>query len=528
MRSKRPRQTIEIPLPKATANHVRCAVYTRKSTEEGLEQDFNSLDAQREAAEAYIASQRHEGWSLISERFDDGGYTGANMDRPALSKLLTAVETRKVDCVVVYKVDRLSRSLLDFAKLMETFDRCGVSFVSVTQQFNTTSSLGRLTLNILLSFAQFERELISERTRDKMSAARKRGKWVGGHPVLGYDIDPNGGRLVVNIGEARQVTEIFDLYLRHHSLMPVVHELERLGWRTKQWKTEAGRERGGKPFIKKSVYMLLTNPLYTGFVNHKGKLYAGEHEALVDEATWNLVQSNLHHNGHTNGGGNKNKYGALLRGLLFCTPCGAPMVHTYTAREPKLYRYYVCYNAQQKGWKSCETKSVSAPVIETAVLDSIRALGRDGKLRSQVVAGVEADDRSQRSRIEAEQEELHKKLQKLNGDLTRQAADKKSDSAARFDRIAGLQQEIEAVERKLAELAVNMKAAEVAASDPEDIQRTIERFEPVWESLTTREREKLIRTLITKVGYDGRTGKVTIGFRHTQGRDLCHASTNNQ
>jgi len=430
--------------------------------------------------------------------------------------------------VVVYKVDRLSRSLLDFARLMESFDRCGVSFVSVTQQFNTTSSLGRLTLNILLSFAQFERELISERTRDKMSAARRKGKWVGGHPVLGYDIDPNGGRLVVNSAEGQQVKEIFDLYLRHNTLMPVVHELERLGWHTKQWKTEAGRERGGKPFIKKAVYMLLTNPLYTGFVNHKGKLYHGEHEALVDEATWNLVQSNLHHNGHTNGGGNKNKYGALLRGLLFCVPCGAPMVHTYTARGPKVHRYYVCYNAQQRGWKSCETKSVSAPGIETAVLDSIRALGRDGKLRAQVVAGVEADDRARRAQVEAEQEELRKKLQGLNGDLARQAADKKSGSAARFDRIAGLQQEIEAVERNLIALAVKMKATEDAAADPGDIRRTLERFEPVWESLTTREREKLIRTLVTKVGYDGRTGKVTIGFRHAEEKDLCHGSTNTQ
>ena len=204
------------------------------------------------------------------------------------------------------------------------------------------------------------------------------------------------------------------------------------------------------------------------------------------------------------------------------------MIHTYTAREPTLYRYYVCYNAQQKGWKSCETKSVSAPVIETAVLDSIRALGRDGKLRAQVVAGVEADDRSRRAQIEAEQEELRKKLHKLNGDLARQAADKKSDSAGRFDRIAGLRQEIEAVERKLAELAADMKAAEEAAADPEDIQRTLERFEPVWESLTTHEREKLIRTLVNKVGYDGRTGKVIIGFRHAQGRDLCHVSTNNE
>jgi site-specific DNA recombinase len=273
---------------------------------------------------------------------------------------------------------------------------------------------------------------------------------------------------------------------------------------------------------------LRTNPLYTGFVNHKGKLYQGEHEAVVDEATWNLVQSNLHHNGHTNGGGNKNKYGALLRGLLFCSPCAAPMVHTYTAREPKLYRYYVCYNAQQKGWKSCETKSVSAPGIETAVLDSIRALGGDAKLRGQVVAGVEADDRARRAKIQAEQGELREKLQKPNADLSRQAADKKSGSAVRFDRIASLQLEIESVERKLTELAVNMKAVEDAAADPQDIQRTLERFEPVWESLTTREREKLVRTLVTKVGYDGRTGRVTIGFRHAQGRDLCHTTTNNQ
>jgi site-specific DNA recombinase len=184
---------------------VRCAIYTRKSTEEGLEQQFNSLDAQREASEAYIASQRHEGWTLIPGAYDDGGFTGANMDRPALQRLLADIDDGKVDCVVVYKVDRLSRSLLDFARIMETFDKRGASFVSVTQQFNTTASLGRLTFNILLSFAQFEREMIAERTRDKMSAARRKGKWVGGIPVLGYDVDARGGRLVVNPDEAKQV-----------------------------------------------------------------------------------------------------------------------------------------------------------------------------------------------------------------------------------------------------------------------------------------------------------------------------------
>src|SRR6202047_2679024 len=196
---------------------LRCAIYTRKSTEEGLEQQFNTLQAQREAAEAYIRSQHLSGWIALPNVFDDGGFTGANMDRPALRQLLAAIEERRVDCVVVYKVDRLSRSLLDFARLMALFDRYGVSFVSVTQEFNTTTSLGRLTLNILLSFAQFEREIISERTRDKLSAARRKGKWIGGWPVLGYDVDEKGGRLVVNAREAEQVREIFELYQTHRS-----------------------------------------------------------------------------------------------------------------------------------------------------------------------------------------------------------------------------------------------------------------------------------------------------------------------
>ena len=193
---------------KTDAPAVRCAVYTRKSTEEGLEQEFNSLDAQREAAEAYIASQRGVGWTCLPDRYDDGGYTGGNMDRPALKRLMADIEAERVDCIVVYKVDRLSRSLLDFAKLMETLEKHRVSFVSVTQQFNTTSSMGRLTLNILLSFAQFEREIISERTRDKIAAARRKGKWSGGRPILGYDVDPRGGRLMVNEEEAARARAI--------------------------------------------------------------------------------------------------------------------------------------------------------------------------------------------------------------------------------------------------------------------------------------------------------------------------------
>ena len=254
MRSGNGRRGVAAAAEPASARAIRCAVYTRKSTEEGLQQEFNSLDAQREAGEAFIAAQKHEGWQVVPEHFDDGGYTGGNMDRPAIQRLLAAVESRAVDCVVVYKVDRLSRSLMDFARIVEVFDRNGVSFVSVTQQFNTTTSLGRLTLNILLSFAQFEREIISERTRDKMSAARRKGKWIGGHPVLGYDIDPKGGRLVVNPEEAERVRTLFSLYLELGSLLPVLQEAQRRGLLTKRWTTEDGKVRGGQRINKGTLH----------------------------------------------------------------------------------------------------------------------------------------------------------------------------------------------------------------------------------------------------------------------------------
>src|SRR5262245_9597941 len=222
---------------------MRCAVYTRKSTEEGLEQEFNSLDAQREAALAYIASQRHDGWLASSARYDDGGYTGANLERPALQRLLADLAAGHIDVVLVHKVDRLSRSLLDFARLMEIFDKHQVAFVAVTQHFNSATSMGRLVLNILLSFAQFERELIAERTRDKIAAARRKGKWAGGHPVLGYDVDPRGFKLVVNPAEAERVRAIFQLYLQEKSLRAVVNALHQRGWRTKQWTTRKGHRR---------------------------------------------------------------------------------------------------------------------------------------------------------------------------------------------------------------------------------------------------------------------------------------------
>jgi site-specific DNA recombinase len=315
----------DVPLPA----RLRCAIYTRKSTEEGLEQEFNSLDAQREAAEAFILSQRREGWIALPDLYDDGGFTGANMDRPALTRLLGAVEAGELDCVVVYKVDRLSRSLLDFTRMLGVFEKHKVSFVAVTQQFNTSTSLGRLTLNILLSFAQFERELIGERTRDKMSAARRKGKWVGGCPVLGYDVDPGRGRLVVNEEEAKRVRAIFALFEKHGSVLPTLAEIERREWRLKSWTRKAGQFRAGGPFALNSLRRLLTNILYTGAIRHKGLAYPGEHAAILKPGTWERVQSLIAQPAAVARGKSRNKHLALLSGLLYCESCATRMVYSY-------------------------------------------------------------------------------------------------------------------------------------------------------------------------------------------------------
>src|SRR5947208_405699 len=350
---------------------VRCAIYTRKSTEEGLEQEFNSLDAQREASEAYIACQKSEGWVCLATRYDDGGFTGGNTDRPALQRLLADIEAGQVDAIVVYKLDRFSRSLLDFAKMMETLDKHQVAFVSITQQFSTGTSMGRLVLNVLLSFAQFEREIIAERTRDKIAATRRKGKWTGGTPILGYDIDPQANRLVINAQEAERVRAIFALYLEQQALVPVVEELERRRWVNKRWLTKAGHERGGLGFTKTNLHRLLTNVSYAGRVRDKTEVHAGEHPAIVECETFERVQALLSRNGPGSGRA-RTPGGALLQGLLRCGPCGCSMTPAHTKRGHRRYRYYTCTNAQKRGWQACPSRSIPAAEMDKVVLAQIR------------------------------------------------------------------------------------------------------------------------------------------------------------
>lgn len=342
---------------------VRCAVYTRKSSEEGLDQEFNSLDAQREACEAYVASQRAEGWLLIPDYYDDGGYSGGTLERPGLKRLLADIEEGRVDVVVVYKIDRLSRSLMDFAKLVEAFERNNVTFVSVTQSFNTTTSMGRLTLNILLSFAQFEREVIGERIRDKFAASRKKGMWMGGYVPLGYRVESR--KLVVEERKAEIVGTIFERFLKVGSATVLARQLNAEGVTT----------RTGRPIDKGFLYKLLNNQTYIGMAVHKGATYPGEHDAIISRELWDKVHAIRRESPRTRANKTRRVEPALLRGLLF-GPNGLAMTPTHTRRKGKLYRYYVTTSVLKLGPETCPIRRVSAAEIEGAVIDQLRGLLR--------------------------------------------------------------------------------------------------------------------------------------------------------
>jgi len=317
---------------------VRCAIYTRKSSEEGLEKEFNSLLAQREACEAFITSQRHEGWVCLRAGYDDGGFSGATMGRPALQRLLADITAGQVDIVVVYKIDRLTRSLADFAKIVEILDARGASFVSVTQQFNTTTSMGRLTLNVLLSFAQFEREVIGERIRDKIAASKQKGMWMGGVPPLGYRVQDR--KLVLVDNEAELVRSIFRRYAELGSVRLLKAELEDQGRKSKSWTSAAGRVIGGKPFSRGALYLILQNRIYRGEIVHKGQSHPGVHPPIIDQPLWDAVQAQLTGNSGGRSAGTGTCQPSLLAGMLFDTD-GHRMTPSYAAKQGRRYRYYV-------------------------------------------------------------------------------------------------------------------------------------------------------------------------------------------
>ena len=489
---------------------VRCAVYARKSTEEGLQQEFNSLDAQREAGEAYIKSQAHEGWTLVEDQYDDGGFTGGNMERPALARLLADIHAGKIDCVVVYKVDRLSRSLLDFARMMETFEGHQVAFVSVTQQFNTSTSMGRLMLNVLLSFAQFEREVISERTRDKIAAARRKGKWSGGMPLLGYDVDPQTHKLVVNPAEAEQVRAIFELYLEKPGLLSAAEELNRRGWTSKRWTTRKGHARGGRPFNKASLYKLLTNVVYPGRIRYKSETHPGEHEAIVSPEVWQRVQIRLKNNVRGPETREAMRFGAVLKGLLRCASCGCSMSPTHAKKNGhKCYRYYVCVHAQQRGWKVCPTKSISAEPVERFVVEQLRALSAD----SDASARLRREDERRLEKVSRECESARRDLFRDEGAVGRLMKQLEANRQLGGKRLAALERELETA-RHTAGLARerlrHLETARVAQQEAVDSWRL---FDPEWETIESAAQSLILGRLVNHLEYDGPASRLRIRLK---------------
>ena len=396
------RARIEPAMP-ATTKKLRCAVYTRKSTDEGLEKEFNTLDAQRDACEAYITSQRAEGWMLVRDRYDDGGFSGGTLERPALQRLLRDIQADLVDVIVVYKIDRLSRSLMDFAKLVEVMDAHGVTFVSVTQSFNTTTSMGRLTLNILLSFAQFEREVIGERIRDKVAASKARGMWMGGKVPLGYDVRDR--KLVPNDQEAARVRRVFELFVETGSGIETVRRLQ----------AEGVMARSGRALDKGDVYKLLNLRTYIGEVTHKGSVYPGEHAGIVARDLWDRAHAILQVSPRTRAAQNRQHAPALLKGLIYGID-GRALSPTHCRKGGRLYRYYVAQRVL-KGDAADDgsiVRRVSAAEIEGAVIRQVRALLRQPEVvvGTWLAARKEATDLTEREVRDA----LHQ-LEPLWGEL---------------------------------------------------------------------------------------------------------------
>ncbi len=475
---------------------LRCAIYTRKSTDENLDSDFNSLDAQREAAELYIKSQAHEGWIVLEERYDDGAYSGATMERPALQRLIEDIERDRIDILIVYKLDRLSRSLVDFAKMIEFLEERNVTLVSVTQSINTKDSSGRLLLNILLSYAQFEREVSAERIRDKVAGAKRRGKWMGGPPPLGYDVDRPNKRLVINKSELPLVRHIFRRFLQLGSPMALIQELNTKGLTTKTWTTVKGKKRNGVPWNRSHIYYLLKNPIYIGRVRHKGQTYEGEHEAIIEKSLWDEVQRKLAESSQARGSASRRKTEALLSGLLRCGHCGSSMGITFTKKKNRTYRYYLCMKANKSGYGTCPVKSVAAGEMENAVLQQLRGIFRSPEIVAQTHRSIERMDKEHRKNLEEEKEQFEKELNVIRADAFKLLQNETSFARDELERLEVQRDELEiriqSVTKKLdyfREHSVTLK----------EVSRELSTLDNIWKHLFPSERERIVKLLIEDI-----------------------------
>jgi site-specific DNA recombinase len=479
----------------------RVAIYTRQSVERENGGEFGSIEAQREAVLAYIASQRSLGWVPIDAHYDDRGISGGTADRPGLHRLLDDVRARRVEIVACYKLDRLSRSIGDFSSLLAIFDSFGVAFVSTTQAFNSATSVGRLTLNLLGTFAQFEREQIAERTADKIRASRERGLWTGGRPILGYD--STGGALLVNSVEAAQVRDVFEIYLEQGTLPKTLAELRRRGIKNKAWTTKNGNRSGGRDFDLMALRRLLRSPIVAGKIRAGDRVVAAQHTAIVDSQTFAEVQNRLDERGSLVAAGVRplNPWGPLLSGLVKCARCGRSMGHTWSSRGSRTYRYYTCASIQKHGAAACPGSRVPAHELEDFVVAKLKGIGTDPDLvhRTLQAAHARMEERGAKIRLEMRRlQESDRRSQRREtelGEVTR-AIDSPSRSEARLDALR-------------AEKAVLSQRR----ADDDALRIALAAFAPIWATLEPNERRRIVLLLVEKVVVDVPGGSLELVLR---------------
>jgi site-specific DNA recombinase len=491
-------------IPNTNNLQIPAVVYARKSTDAKLEQEVNSISVQCAAARSYIESQKHLGWHCLDEEFNDNNISGATLERPALRRLKQLIRKGQVKVVVVNRLDRLSRSLSQFLELMAFFEEHGVALVSVTQNINTSDAMGRLMLQIIMSFAEFERELIRDRVTERMHAARKQGRFIGGRPILGYNIKPEGRELEVDELEAVRVREIFLLYLELRSIKATVLELNKRGWLNKKWVTKSGKVSGGSPFSTATLHKLLTNPIYIGKVSLKGEIFDGLHEEIVDLDLFEKVSGVLAGNDLTKGNRNRNSHDALLKGLLKCKACNASFVHTGSKKKHKYYRYYTCSNKRLNGAHACPSPSLPAGDIENLVADQLMSIGTDPKLQKMVYAQLIEAMEAKRRTAKQTRQTATKELDRITRELASSREFNASDSL-----LVLLEQK-----RQEAEDALQRAESHTGYTIPskDEIIAVISDMQGLWPTFTAAQKCAFVKTLVREVEYDADAGSLTLHF----------------
>lgn len=503
------RRASSAPKPAATAPLAgkRCAIYTRKSTAQGLEQDFNSLDAQREACERYIQGRASEGWRVVPKTYSDGGFTGANLDRPGFARLVDDIERGEVDIVVVYKVDRLSRSLLDFAQVMDRFNAAGVAFVSVTQNFSTADAMGRLTLNMLMSFAEFEREMIAERTRDKIVAARRKGKWTGGPVPLGYVVVDK--RLQVVEDEAEFVREIFDLYLEHRSTLDVARVLNERGLAPKR---QPRRKDHPLPWDSATVVRMLRNPIYAGWMGYKEQRFEGEHKAIIDRERYLRAQRIL--DGHHRSGHGRQNDEYLLAGIIRCACCGNAYTTASTKKRGNTYRYYRCVTRDKRGTNACPGMPLPAEAIEAFVIDRVREAVERPEFADEFAGPIRARICGEQDRMERTRRALVKRIERLEGEVSRISAAvgsiPQAGRAALEAQLATASLDLDENRAREQELARRLDQLADVEAESQWVERALRDFPRLWEVMSAANRRRLIHSLVERIVVDEPAGRIEV------------------